>query len=261
MSSLLTSRGPVHYQVVGRGAPVLLIHGWLGSWDLWLPTMKSLARDHRCYAVDLYGFGESGKRNESAQVEAYIDMVPAFLDALGIERATVIGHSMGGTTALGAAIRYPERVTRVGVVGSPIVGSSLALLLKLASVPWIGRLTRRYVGLLDFGLRVYAPIVTRAPNVWYPMVSRDIKRTTIESFFASIRSLRHTDLRPMLAQVQVPALGIYGLRDVIVHPRQYAVMSAGIAHAQVETMPRSGHFPMLDEPSAFDRQIRDFVAA
>ena len=125
----------------------------------------------------------------------------------------------------------------------------------------IGRLTRRYVGLLDFGLRVYAPIVTRAPNVWYPMVSRDIKRTTIESFFASIRSLRHTDLRPMLAQVQVPALGIYGLRDVIVHPRQYAVMSAGIAHAQVETLPRSGHFPMLDEPSAFDRLIRDFVAA
>lgn len=260
MSSILTTRGPVHYQVVGRGAPVLLIHGWLGSWDLWLPTMRGLAENHRCYAVDLYGFGESGKRQDTAQVDAYIDMVPVFLDALGIERATVIGHSMGGTTALGAAIRYPERVTRVGVIGSPIVGSSLAWLLKLASVPWIGRLTRRSVGLLSLGLRVYAPIVTRAPGVWYPMVSRDIKRTTIESFFASIRSLRHTDLRPTLAQVRVPALGVYGLRDVIVHPKQHAVMSAGIAHAHVETLPGSGHFPMLDEPARFDRLIRDFVA-
>ncbi len=261
MSSVLTAHGPVHYQVIGRGAPLLLIHGWLGSWDLWLPTMRGLAATHRCYAVDLYGFGESGKRQDSAQVNAYIDMVPVFLDALGIERATVIGHSMGGTTALGAAIRYPERVKRVGVIGSPIVGSSLALLLKLASVPWIGRLTRRSVGLLALGLRLYAPLVTRAPGVWYPMVSRDIKRTTIESFFGSIRSLRHTDLRPTLAQVQMPALGIYGMRDVIVHPNQHAVMSAGIAHAQVETLPRSGHFPMLDEPAAFDRLIRGFVAA
>lgn len=261
MSSILTTRGPVHYQVVGRGAPVLLIHGWLGSWDLWLPTMRGLAENHRCYAVDLYGFGKSGKRQDTAQVDAYIDMVPVFLDALGIERATVIGHSMGGTTALGAAIRYPERVTRVGVIGSPIVGSSLAWLLKLASVPWIGRLTRRSVGLLSLGLRVYAPIVTRAPGVWYPMVSRDIKRTTIELFFASIRSLRHTDLRPALGQVRVPALGIYGLKDVIVHPRQHAVMSAGISHARVETLPGSGHFPMLDEPVAFDRLIRGFVAA
>ncbi len=261
MSSILTARGPVHYQVMGRGAPVLLIHGWLGSWDLWLPSMRALAQSHRCYAVDLYGFGESGKRQDTAQVDTYIDMVPVFLDALGIERAAVIGHSMGGTTALGAAIRYPDRVNRVGVVGSPIVGSSLAWLLKLAGVPWIGRLTRRYVGLLAFGLRVYAPIVTRAPNVWYPMVSRDIKRTTIESFFASIRSLRHTDLRPALGQVRVPALGIYGLKDVIVHPRQHAVMSAGISHARVETLPGSGHFPMLDEPVAFDRLIRGFVAA
>ncbi|HRF49809.1 MAG TPA: alpha/beta fold hydrolase [Anaerolineales bacterium] len=261
MSSLLTARGPVHYQVLGRGAPVLLIHGWLGSWDLWLPTMRALAERNRCYAVDLYGFGESGKRQETARVDTYIDMVPVFLDALGIDRATVIGHSMGGTTALGAAIRYPERVARVGVIGSPIVGSSLALLLKLASVPWIGRLVRQNVGLLALGMRLYAPLVTRAPSLWYPMVSRDIKRTTIESFFASIRSLRHTDLRPRLTEVKMPALGVYGLRDVIVHPRQHALMSAGIAHAQVKTLPGSGHFPMLDEPAMFDRLIRDFVTA
>ncbi|HRE25952.1 MAG TPA: hypothetical protein PK954_04910, partial [Anaerolineales bacterium] len=100
-----------------------------------------------------------------------------------------------------------------------------------------------------------------APSLWYPMVSRDIKRTTIESFFASIRSLRHTDLRPRLTEVKMPALGVYGLRDVIVHPRQHALMSAGIAHAQVKTLPGSGHFPMLDEPAMFDRLIRDFVTA
>jgi len=147
------------------------------------------------------------------------------------------------------------------VIGSPIVGSSLALLLKLASVPWIGRLVRQNVGLLALRMRLYAPLVTRAPSLWYPMVSRDIKRTTIESFFASIRSLRHTDLRPRLTEVKMPALGVYGLRDVIVHPRQHALMSAGIAHAQVKTLPGSGHFPMLDEPAMFDRLIRDFVTA
>lgn len=250
----------MHFQAHGRGTPVVFVHGWLGSWDLWRPTMEALAWTHRCYALDLWGFGESGKRSATAMVSNYIDLVAQFLDALGIERAAVIGHSMGGTTALGAAIRYPERVSRVGVIGSPIVGRSLALLLQLAGVGWIGRATRLLPGALPLGLQLAAPVITRGHRIWAPMVVRDVGRTTPESFFSSIGSLRRTDLRPQLERIRVPTLGVYGQRDVIVHPHQYKPLAAGVPQARIEILPRSGHFPMLDEPDVHLAILRSFLS-
>lgn len=259
MSSIVTPQGIVHYETYGSGMPVILLHGWLGSWGLWQPTMEALGARYRCYALDFWGFGESGKKRESYQVSDFMDLVKQFMDALGIEAAPLIGHSMGGTTALGTAVRYPERVRRVCVIGSPIVGSSLSVFLKLAGIPWIGSLVRNLPSLLAFGLRLFAPLITRNPKLWYPMITRDISRTTVESFFSSIGSLGRTDLRPHLNGMQIPVMGVYGMRDVIVHPKQYAVLQASIRHARIAIMPRSGHFPMLDEPELYLGHIRTFL--
>jgi pimeloyl-ACP methyl ester carboxylesterase len=165
---------------------------------------------------------------------------------------------MGGTTSLGTTMRYPDRITKVCVIGSPIVGTSLSIFLQLAGVPWIGSLVRQLPLLLKLGVRAAAPLITR-DRKWYGMVSRDISATTAESFFSSIGSLRSTDLRPRLNEIKVPTLGIYGGRDVIVHPRQYEPLRRGVPHARVEIMPRSGHFPMLDEPEAYLAIIRSFL--
>jgi pimeloyl-ACP methyl ester carboxylesterase len=259
VSSIVTDQGIVHYETYGYGAPVILLHGWLGSWGLWQPTMEALGRQYRCYALDFWGFGESGKKRDSYAVGDFMALVAQFMDALGIEKAPLVGHSMGGTTALGTAIRTPERVTKVCVIGSPIVGSSLSVLLRLAGVPWIGSLVRQTPAALKFGVRLYAPRITRRPGEWYPMIARDLSATTVASFFSSIGSLRRTDLRPRLHEVQVPTLGIYGLRDVIVHPRQYEPLKAGVKQASIEIMPNSGHFPMLDEPEAYLSLIKAFL--
>jgi pimeloyl-ACP methyl ester carboxylesterase len=165
---------------------------------------------------------------------------------------------MGGTTSLGTTLRYPDRITKVCVIGSPIVGSSLSIFLQLAGVPWIGSVVRRLPAVLKLGIRACAPVITRDPK-WFAMVSRDISATTAESFFSSIGSLRRTDLRPRLSEVKVPTMGIYGGRDVIVHPRQYEPLRQGVPHARIEVMPRSGHFPMLDEPARYLEIIRSFL--
>ena len=259
MSSIVTDQGIVHYETYGYGAPVILLHGWLGSWGLWQPTMEALGRQYRCYAMDFWGFGESGKKRDSYAVSDFMALVGQFMDALGIEAAPFIGHSMGGTTGLGAAIRAPERVTKVCVIGSPIVGSSLSIFLQLAGVPWIGSLMRQLPILLKVGVRLFAPLITRDPKVWYPMIVRDMSATTVDSFFSSIGSLRRTDLRPRLHEVKVPTMGIYGLRDVIVHPKQYEPLRAGVPQARVELLPASGHFPMLDEPDKYLSLIKSFL--
>lgn len=108
-------------------------------------------------------------------------------------------------------------------------------------------------------IRLVAPLITRHPARWYPMIERDLSQTTAESFFSSIGSLAHTDLRPQLRDVRLPVTGVYGLRDVIVSPRQSAALQTGVQHAQIATMPGSGHFPMLDEPDLYLRHVQAFL--
>jgi pimeloyl-ACP methyl ester carboxylesterase len=91
------------------------------------------------------------------------------------------------------------------------------------------------------------------------MMDRDLSKTTLESFLLSIASLRRTDLRPMLTQIKIPSLGIFGTRDNIVHPLQWQPMQAGIPHAHIERFLNSGHFPMLDEPWTFMQRLKTFL--
>jgi pimeloyl-ACP methyl ester carboxylesterase len=258
VSSITTDQGIVHYEVYGRGRPVILLHGWLGSWGLWQETMGFLGRYYRTYALDFWGFGESGKKRETYAVQDFVSLVNQFMEQLGIMNAPLVGHSMGGTVSLSVAIKYPERVSKVVVVGSPIVGSSLAWPLKLAGYRGIAFLLFNMMGVFRFAVKVASPFICRDER--FPeMMDRDLSRTTLESFLRSIASLRRTDLRPMLNQIQVPAMGIYGDRDIIVHPKQWQPMQKGIRHARIERFPLSGHFPMLEEPQNFSERLKAFL--
>lgn len=258
MSSITTDQGIVHYEVYGRGRPVILLHGWLGSWGLWQETMAYLGSSYRTYAMDFWGFGESGKKRTSYAVQDFVSLVDQFMDRLGIHRAPLVGHSMGGTVSLSVAIQYPQRVSKVVVVGSPMVGSSLAFPLKLAGLRPIAALLFNMMWAFRFGMRLASPIICRDPR--FPaMMDKDLSRTTLESFLLSIASLARTDLRPLLPQIKVPAMGMFGDGDNIVNPKQWQPMKEGIRFARIETFPHAGHFIMLDEPEAFSSRLKSFL--
>ena len=259
MSSIAPARGLVHYEAYGRGQPVILLHGWLESWDHWLGTMEVLGRSCKAYALDFWGFGESGKQGVGFTVEDYIEMVDQFMDRLGIERAPVIGHSMGGTVSLGLALEHPERVEKVAVVASPIVGDGLALFLRFAARRSLASLAYQVPHALPLGVRVLSPLLARDWKTWYKMFARDLSRTTLESFHYSIASLRKTDLRPRLKALKVPALGVYGQVDRIVDPKQAEVLARHAPLAEIRYFEHSGHFPMLDEPDRFHQTLCEFL--
>jgi len=259
MSSIVTEQGIVHYEVIGRGKPVIFLHGWLGSWAYWIDTMNALASGCRSYALDFWGFGESDRKRAGFTVPDFIELVVQFMDRLGIAAAALVGHSMGGTVALGVAIAHPERVTRVAVVGSPIVGTSLNFFLKLAGRPFWAFLAYSFPWAVRAGTYLASPTITRAWRTWYAMWERDLSRTTLRSFFQSIGSLHRTDLRPMLPALRCPVLGIYGARDNIVHPNQADLLARGAPQATILWMPRAGHFPMLDEPERFHQALAAFL--
>ena len=260
MSSIVTDQGIVHYETYGQGKPVVLLHGWLGSWGLWQKTMEELGRSYRTYALDFWGFGDSGKKRATYRVPDFVSLVDQFMTRLGIESAPLVGHSMGGTVGLQVAIEHPQRVQKIAVVSAPIVGSSLNLFLRLAGHRQIAFLVYNTPALLRTGVRMASPfIVNREPLAWYRMQERDLSKTTLESFFASIDSLRQTDLRPRLSQVRVPTLGVYGAGDTIVNPKQYQPLRAGVQGAKIEIMRGSRHFPMIDEPEQFINVLKDFL--
>ncbi len=258
----MTQEGILHYEVEGRrGEPLILLHCWLGSWQFWRDTMEHLAqrRPRRIFALDFWGFGESDKRQETYDLSDYVSMVVQFMDRLGIERAPIFGHSMGGTVAMSVVLEHPARVSQVAVTGSPMDGASLSLPLKLAGQEWIGRLLWRYPRLMDAVLWGFSPFVDTDQRGIHQQMMQHITRSTWMSFSRSIASLRQTDLRPRLAEVRIPTLAIYGARDGVVSPRQAQVIAAHIPHAQVEMMAHSKHFPMLSEPERFRALLAGFL--
>jgi pimeloyl-[acyl-carrier protein] methyl ester esterase len=91
------------------------------------------------------------------------------------------------------------------------------------------------------------------------MMDRDLTSTTVESFLRSIASLRRTDLRPMLSQVNIPVMGVYGDRDNIVHPKQWQPLSQGVPHTRVVRYERAQHFVMMDVGQDFMEKLKSFL--
>ena len=157
------------------------------------------------------------------------------------------------------AIRYPERVSKVVVIGSPIVGSSLAPLLKIAGYRVSAFMIFNMMGVFRAFMKYYYSRVICSDPRFPDMMDRDLSKTTVESFLLSIASLRRTDLRPMLDHIKVPAMGVYGDRDVIVNPKQWQPMQNGIPHAQIERFPMAGHFVMLEDQQRFSERLKAFL--
>lgn len=257
MSAVIIDNQVVHYEVFGRGRPVLFLHGWLGSWRYWFPTIEVVSEHFRTYSFDFWGFGDSQRKQTQESIQAYSDQVIRFLDALGIDRVMVVGHSMGGMVALKTALSYPDRIMRVATVGAPIDGDSLSWLLKLtdrpffadafARMPWLRRnLFRFFLG------ETSDPAVSE-------MIDDSVKSSANTLRYA-VSSMWRTDLRPELPRLRVPSLIVHGGRDDIVNPNQ-ADLFEQVPSAQVMMMPRSRHFPFLDEAEIFNDVLVRFLKA
>ena len=221
--------------------------------------MAFLGQGFRTYALDFWGFGESGKKRSTYHVQDFVSLVDQFMDKLGIASAPLVGHSMGGTVSLSVALKYPERVERIVIIGSPIVGSSLALPLKMAGYRNVARILFNLFPAFRFGMRIASPLICKDPT--FPdMMDRDLSKTTLESFLISIASLRRTDLRPQLKNITTPVMGMFGDQDNIVNPNQWKPLLEGVPQARVERFHKAGHFIMLDDPLNFMVKLKDFLS-
>lgn len=255
MSIIVIDRQVVHYEVLGRGRPVLFLHGWMGSWRYWFPNMQHVAEHFRAYSFDFWGFGDSRRPATPESIQNYSDQVIRFLDELGIDRVLLVGHSMGGMVALKTAIAHPRRIARVAAVGAPIDGDSLSWLLKLTDRPVLAELFARTRWLRRFAFRHFLG-ETNDPAV--NEILDDSVKSSSTTLQRAVASMWRTDLRPELPRLTVPTLIVHGGRDEIVNPNQ-ADLFNNIPSAQVVVMPESRHFPFLDEAELFNEVLLRFL--
>ena len=259
MGVLMLDKQVIHYEVMGQGEPVLFLHGWMGSWRYWLPTMEAVAEHFRTYSFDFWGFGDSDKDTETHTISDYVAQVLTFLDGMGIARCRLVGHSMGGMVSLKTAIDYPDRVVRVATAGAVIEGSSLAPLLKLTTNQLVTRLFVRPGVVAGIWTRLMSNIQAGWSR-WFQEVVDDSVKSNQEAVLRSVRSMRDTDLRPELPGLKVPALIIHGSNDDIVHPNQADIFKEIVVPmARVVVMKKCRHFPFMDDPETFNRLLLDFL--
>ncbi len=259
MSSFTTDQGIVHYEVYGRGRPVILLHGWLGSWGLWQETMTYLGRYYRTYALDFWGFGESGKKRTSYNVQDFVSLVEQFMEQLGIERAPLVGHSMGGTVSLSVAIQYPSRVKKVVVIGSPIVGSS-----SFAAFEAVRTAPDRLHGLSQpVGAAHGFPHPVAVLYARPALVGDDGPGHLADH--AGIVPAQHR-LAAQDRPAPIPGTDQCAGDGHVRRPRYRRPSEAsgsrckdGVPQARIERFSNAGHFIMLDDPPRFMEILHDFL--
>jgi pimeloyl-ACP methyl ester carboxylesterase len=260
----------VNYAELGGGPPLILVHGLAGSWQNWLESIPHLARNHRVLALDLPGFGASPMPPWKISIPAYARFLHDFCERLGLERVSMLGHSMGGLIATELAITEPERVERLALASSAGVTWARA---RREPAAVFGRLARaagplafrsQIVGMRRPGLRHLAfrgvfwnPRGLRPELLW----EQTVPAFDAEGFYDAATSLAGYDIRHRLVEIEVPALVIWGRNDRVVPVPAAAVYERLIGdNAETVIFDRCGHVPQLERPVRFNRLLDEFLA-
>lgn len=120
MSAITIGGDLVHYEKLGRGRPVILVHGWVGSWRYWIPLMQQLHTKYSVYTLDLIGFGDSAKNKAHYTIDQQVLVIEDFMEQLGIPKAALVGHGLGTMVLVRFALRNPTRVARLLLSNIPL---------------------------------------------------------------------------------------------------------------------------------------------
>ncbi len=267
----------VSYHAAGppdAGSAIVLIHGITADSGTWRTVVPALARTHRVIAPDLLGHGLSAKPRGDYSLGAYAAGIRDLLGALGVERATVIGHSLGGGVAMQLAYQFPERLERLVLVSSGGLGREVSLLLRAATLPGAGLVLPVLVA---EGPRTVAGALRRAagwlglrPSTDVAEVARGMA-TLAESdaraaFLATLSAIvdhggqRVSATDRLYLASAVPTLIVWGAQDAIIPVEHGAAAHAAIPGSRLEVFDGAGHFPHLDDPMRFLDLLEDFLA-
>ena len=258
---------------MGSGPAILLLHGLACDHTTWAPVLESLARTHTVIAPDLLGHGRSDKPRADYSVGGYANGMRDLLTVLGIDSATVVGHSFGGGVAMQFAYQYPERTERLVLVGSGGLGPEVTPAIRAITTPGF----HQVMGVLSApGLRHLTTAAMRLLARTGVTQLRDLDE--VADIYDSFKdphtraAIRHVvravvDWKGQIVTMSdraylteaMPMCVVWGADDLVIPVSHASNASALAPTARIEIVPNAGHFPHRDHPERFVKIVRDFI--
>jgi pimeloyl-ACP methyl ester carboxylesterase len=261
------------YRIAGSGPPVVLIHGMLNSSSHWQTVAMDLARDHTVVAPDLIGHGDSAAPRGDYSLGAHAASIRDVLAAIGIDRASIVGHSLGGGVAMQFFYQFPQRVERLALISSGGLGHEVSPMLRTAALPGVSALLsltiqpRLLAALAGTGRRmreralgggVYLQAIARALRPLENAEARQAFLTTLRSVI-DVHGQRVSATDRLYLLEAIPTLIVWGERDNTIPLEHGRRAHEAIPHSRFVTLPDAAHFPHLEDPVGLATAMREFL--
>ena len=253
MSAILLESSIVHYEVLGRGRPVIFLHGWVGSWRYWIASMQVASTSYRAYALDLWGFGDSAHNVLKYSLDDQASLLDRFLIEMGIGKIALVGHGLGALVGMTFANRFPQNVDRMMAVNCPLHIDAISTRMRTA--------TPSPVELTDW-------LSTRTPEATTALAdsSKADGKAIADSLaglqtshpYNQFRNIQKRELNSNPDPSTIPCLLVYGEKDPAIFAPDESFPLSSMTHQIL--LEGSGHFPMIDETVKFNRLLTDFLA-
>ena len=260
---------PMNYVDVGSGdgAPVVFIHGLSGSWQNWLENLPYFARERRCIAMDLPGFGQSPMPGEKISISNYARQVDALCEQLDLGPCVVVGNSMGGFVTAELSIRHPDRVELACLVAA--AGISITNLRRqpvLTGARIIGALGATSASQSRFMVArprlrwFFTNFVFRHPSRIAPdMMFEQVRGVGKPGLVDALDALTSYDFRDRLPDINAPTLIVWGEHDMLVPVEDAHEFERLIPESRTVILEDTGHVPMMERPRKFNELLHELI--
>jgi pimeloyl-ACP methyl ester carboxylesterase len=254
-----------------KGTAVVLVHGLGGSIENWVNNIDALAQHHRVYAMDLVGFGRAEKTPLTHDLNVLGEFIDDFMKTQSVEKASLVGNSLGGGLVLRFAIDYPGKVEKLVLVDNAGMGRGVILDFKVASLPLIGEFLTRPSR--KGTARLWKKVVYDSSLVTERLVEEGYGLITLpgarKALLATVRACinlsgQRADLTGLLISklgtITAPTLIFWGQQDRIIPLAHAHIAMKKIPNARLHIFDRCGHMPQLEHPEEFNKLVLDFLA-
>jgi pimeloyl-ACP methyl ester carboxylesterase len=261
----------LHYVVTGGGPAVVLVHGLGGFAESWRHNIGYLARRATVYAVDLPGFGRSGKPSTTYSLAFFAQALRGFVEAMELGRVALVGHSLGGAVAVAYATAHASEVERLALIGAviPGFGYRTPIAYRLLALPGVGELVAAWARPAVYRAALARCFAEPIPaEVGYLVDSAYATRTGPAgraAYLGTLRGVRpdFVDRADLYAQalrrLEVPALLIHGRQDPVAPAAHCARVAEACRCRTVRWLERCGHFPHIEHAAVVNRWLSEFL--